>query len=141
MQVNQDSVDPAVEYVLVLPSDDLCVCVCVCVCLIRAGVSGVEEAGLAVLNPTECKRTACCFSEWTERTDREEVQVRGKRTQIRRFSGFTKTHTFKPITNTNWIALCIESIMRDMIIFMHGMIVCINKMCSRWVVRLVFGGL
>ncbi len=22
--------------------------------------------------------------------------------------------------------------MRDMIIFMHGMIVCINKMCSRW---------
>ncbi len=55
-------------------------------CLIRAGVSGVEEAGLAVLNPTECKRTACCFSEWTERTDREEVQVRGKRTQIRRYS-------------------------------------------------------
>lgn len=64
----------------------LMTCVYVCVCLIRAGVSGVEEAGLAVLNATECKRTACCFSEWTERADREKVQVRGKRTLIRRYS-------------------------------------------------------
>ncbi|KAL7833127.1 hypothetical protein SRHO_G00301450 [Serrasalmus rhombeus] len=45
--------------------------------MIRTSVSGLEEASLAGLNPAECKKTACCFSEWTGR--QRELEKKDRR--------------------------------------------------------------